>query len=105
VNGTCWLSFGSWGSTHAQELNIAEAARAMGADVATVRSDLALFEKVYLVHHLPAWSRKLTAKIKKRPKIHLVDSGFAACSRPLPFGDRMTALPISLLWGGGPALE
>lgn len=22
--------------------------------------------------------------------------------RPLPFGDRLYALPINLLWGGGP---
>lgn len=48
----------------AQELNVAEAARVIGVDAGTIRSDLALFETVYLVHRLPAWSRNLTAKIK-----------------------------------------
>lgn len=65
----------------AQELNVAEAARVIGVDAGTIRSDLALFETVYLVHRLPAWSRNLTAKIKKRSKIHVVDSGFAAWLR------------------------
>lgn len=65
----------------AQELNVAEAARAIGVDAGTIRSDLALFETVYLVHRLPAWSQNLTAKIKKRSKIHVVDSGFAAWLR------------------------
>jgi len=65
----------------AQELNVAEAGRVIGVDAGTIRSDLALFETVYLVHRLPAWSQNLTAKIKKRPKIHVVDSGFAAWLR------------------------
>ncbi|KAM96751.1 ATPase [Mycobacterium tuberculosis 2074CJ] len=34
----------------AQELNVAEAARVIGVDAGTIRSDLALFETVYLVH-------------------------------------------------------
>jgi len=41
----------------AQELNVAEAARVIGVDAKTIRSDLELFETVYLVHRLPAWSK------------------------------------------------
>ncbi len=47
-------------------------ARVIGVD-ATIRSDLALFG-VGLSG--TRWSRNLTAKIKKRSKIHVVDSGF-----------------------------
>lgn len=65
----------------AQELNVTEVARAIGVDDSTIRSDLALLETVYLIHRVPAWSRNLTTKVKHRPKIHLVDSGFAAWLR------------------------
>jgi hypothetical protein len=85
----------------AQELNVANVAQHIGVDAATVRSDLALFETVYLVHHLPAWSRSLTAKIKKRPKIHLVDSGLAAWLR----GQNPTQLAKPTSEGSGPLLE
>jgi predicted AAA+ superfamily ATPase len=85
----------------AQEFNIAEAARAMGVDASTVRSDLALFETVYLVHRLPAWSRNLTAKVKKRAKIHVVDTGFAAWLR----GQGPDALAQPAAAGAGSILE
>jgi uncharacterized protein len=85
----------------AQELNIAETARAMGVDATTVRSDIALFETVYLAHRLPAWSQNLTAKVKKRPKIHVVDSGFAAWLR----GQSPDMLARPTAEGAGPILE
>nr|WP_187361209.1 ATP-binding protein [Phytoactinopolyspora mesophila] len=85
----------------AQELNVAEAARVMGVDAGTIRSDLALFETVYLVHRLPAWSQNLTAKIKKRPKIHVIDSGFAAWLR----GQSADSLARPTSEGAGPILE
>lgn len=37
-----------------------------------------LLELVYLVVELPAFSTNLSARITKRRKIHLVDSGLAA---------------------------
>lgn len=85
----------------AQELNRAEVAHAIGVDASTIGSDLALFETVYLIHRLPAWSRNLTAKIKKRPKIHLVDSGFAAWLR----GQSADSLARPTAEGAGPILE
>lgn len=85
----------------AQELNVAELARALQVDDSTVRSDLALFETVYLVHELPAWSRNLTTKVKHRPKIHLIDSGFAAWLR----GASPDALARPGATGAGALLE
>lgn len=82
----------------AQELNVAEAARVIGVDAGTIRSDLALFETVYLVHRLSAWSQNLTAKINKRAKIHVVDSGFAAWLR----GQSADSLARPAAQGSGP---
>lgn len=62
----------------AQELNPTEIARGLGLSPDTVRNYLPLLETVYLVRQLPAWSRSLTAKVKRRPKLHLTDSGLAA---------------------------
>lgn len=33
---------------------------------------------MFLVHRVPAWSRSLTAKVVKRPKLYLTDTGVAA---------------------------
>lgn len=65
----------------AAELNAARLADDLGIDAETVRGYLALLETVYLVHLLPAWSRNLTARVKRRPKIHLTDPGLAAWLR------------------------
>lgn len=62
----------------AQELNVAGLARGLGIDDDTVRSYLPLLETVFLVQRLPAWSRNLTARVKRRPKVHLTDTGLAA---------------------------
>jgi hypothetical protein len=85
----------------AQELNVAEVARVLRVDPSTVRSDLALFETVYLIHRVPAWSRSLTAKVKQRPKVHIVDSGVAAWLR----GDSADALARPGAPGAGALLE
>lgn len=62
----------------AQELNAAAVARDLGLDEETARNYLPLLETVYLIHRLPAWSRNLTKKVVRRPKLHLTDSGLAA---------------------------
>jgi predicted AAA+ superfamily ATPase len=85
----------------AQELNKAEAARVIGVNESTITSDLALFEAVYLVHRLPAWSQGVTARVKKRPKVHVVDSGFAAWLR----GESADSLARPTAEGAGPVME
>jgi uncharacterized protein len=44
----------------------------------TVSNYLAVLEALHLVHLLPAWATNATTRAKKRPKIHLVDTGVAA---------------------------
>ncbi|MGQ0623633.1 MAG: ATP-binding protein [Sporichthyaceae bacterium] len=65
-------------ATTAGELVMANAAQRLGIARATAAEYLPWLETVFLVHHLPAWSRNLTAKVVKRPKIHMVDTGVAA---------------------------
>ena len=57
------------------ELVIADLARDLGLDRATITNYVSSLEAVYLLHLLPAFA---TTAAKHRPKIHLVDSGLAA---------------------------
>jgi predicted AAA+ superfamily ATPase len=62
----------------AQELNVARLAARVGLDDQTLHNYLPLLETVYLVHRIPGWSRNLTSKVKRRPKIYLADTGLAS---------------------------
>ena len=44
----------------------------------TVEAYLGYLQMTYLVLLVPAWSRNLSSKIARRPKVHLTDSGLAA---------------------------
>jgi predicted AAA+ superfamily ATPase len=62
----------------ATEMNLADLARELGLPAPTVRRYMPLFETIYAHHVVPAWSRNLTAKVVRRPKIHMTDTGLAA---------------------------
>lgn len=62
----------------ASELNAADLGRVLGVPAPTLRRYLPLLETLYLHHRVPAWSRNVTAKVVRRPKLHMVDSGLAA---------------------------
>lgn len=62
----------------AQELVVADLARDAGLKPDTTRAHVDLLATVYVHHLVPAWSRNLTAKQARRPKLHIVDSGLAA---------------------------
>jgi predicted AAA+ superfamily ATPase len=55
----------------------------------------------YLVQVLPAWSRNLTSKVKRHPKVHLCDTGLAAYL----VGKRVEALARPTDPARGPLLE
>ncbi len=59
------------------ELNTSEIARVIGASPDVTKRVIAMLETVYFHHLVPAWSRNLTAKAVRRPKLHIVDSGLA----------------------------
>ena len=85
----------------ATELNIADLGRRVGIPAATLRRYLPLLETVYLHHTIPAWTRNLTAKVVRRPKIYLMDSGLAAHL----MGAEATALSRVQAVNAGPLLE
>lgn len=60
------------------EFNASNAAGALEIDRRTVVSYLEWLETVFLIRQLPAWSRNLAARVVRRPKLHLADTGLAA---------------------------
>lgn len=61
-----------------QILNVTSAASELGIAQRTADGYVRLLEAVFLVRRLPAWGTTLTARAGSRPKLHVVDSGFAA---------------------------
>ncbi|MGH3914048.1 MAG: ATP-binding protein [Pseudonocardiaceae bacterium] len=64
-------------ATTAQELVVSTVGQRVGIDRGTAQSYMAWLETVFLVHRVPAWSRNLTAKVVRRPKLYLTDTGVA----------------------------
>lgn len=62
----------------AGERNIASLARDLGIPRTTLDGYLPLLETVYLAFQVPAWSRNLSAKVARHPKVHILDAGLAA---------------------------
>ena len=60
------------------ELNVADWCRRLAIDRGTLENYLGWLRMVFLLHELPAWTRNLTARVVKRPKLHLADTGLAA---------------------------
>ncbi len=60
------------------ELNVSDLARDLGLSRPTTDSYLAHLEAVFLVQTIPAWSTNLTARVVRRPKLVLTDTGLAA---------------------------
>lgn len=62
----------------AQEVNLTSVSRRLGISHPTVVAYLDWLRTVFLVHELPAWSRNLTSRAVRRPKLHVADTGLAA---------------------------
>jgi uncharacterized protein len=67
-------------ATTGSELVISRLAENLGIDRATAEAYEPWIETTFLVHRLPAWSRKVASKIIRRPKLHVCDSGLAAAT-------------------------
>jgi predicted AAA+ superfamily ATPase len=61
-----------------QELAITELAGDADLGRDTVSNYVALLQALHLVTLLPAWSTNITTRVKRRPKVVLVDTGLAA---------------------------
>ena len=63
----------------ASELVVSNVHNEIGlGSVLTTADYLAHLQMAHLVHKLQPWSRNLTSRAKRRPKIHLIDTGLAA---------------------------
>ena len=62
----------------AGELNVTDLARDLGLSRPTTDSYLAHLEAVFLIQTIPAWSTNLTARVVRRPKLTMTDTGLAA---------------------------
>ena len=60
------------------ELLMTRLAADLGIDRATAETYEPWIETTFLVHRVPAWSRKLISKVVRRPKTHVCDTGLAA---------------------------
>ena len=60
------------------ELNVTDLARDLGLSRSTTDSYLAHLEAVFLIQTIPAWSTNLTARVVRRPKLTVTDTGLAA---------------------------
>ena len=85
----------------AREVNIARWSQQLGADRATVESYLGWLRTVFLVHELPSWTRNRSARVVRRLKLHLTDSGLAAAMT----GVDADALRSPTATATGPLLE
>ncbi len=62
----------------ANELNVADWCRKLGVDRSTLQTYIGWLRMVFLIHELPAWTRNLTARAVRRPKIYMSDTGLAS---------------------------
>jgi len=62
----------------AGEVNLSDWAQRLGADRATVDSYLGWLRTVFLIFDIPPWTRNRAARVIRRPKLHVADSGLAA---------------------------
>lgn len=58
---------------------------------ATARSYLDLLERVYLVGELPSWTVGVSAKVARRPKVYVTDTGLGAAAVGLDAGRLATS--------------
>jgi uncharacterized protein len=65
-------------ATTGSELVVSRLADNLGIDRATAETYEPWIETTFLVHRLPAWSRKVASRVVRRPKLHVCDTGLAA---------------------------
>lgn len=60
---------------HGQILNVSNLANDLGASRNTIDSYINVLEQTYVLHRLPAFSRRPKVRLMKAPKVYLFDSG------------------------------
>jgi predicted AAA+ superfamily ATPase len=58
-----------------ETLNVSGLSRDLGIPNTSLHRYLDMLRGVFLIHHVPAWSRNLGTRLIKAPKVYLVDTG------------------------------
>ena len=85
----------------ATELNVADWCSRLGVDRGTLESYLGWLRMVFLVHEIPSWRRSPTARVIRRAKLHVADTGLAAALMNVDAAGLQPATAA----GGGALLE
>jgi len=80
-------------------VTMAELARRLDVKPHTVRGYLDLLDRIYLIHELPSWTVGLSARVGRKPKLHVTDTGLATAALGLDAA-RLGRMPV-----GGSFLE
>ena len=88
-------------SCTSNQINQSDASRDLEVSRSVVTSYLEWLETVFLIHEIPAWSRNLSSRTSRRPKVHITDSGLAAGL----IGVNLDALASPTAPASGPLLE
>lgn len=83
----------------ASVVTMTELAQRLDIKPQTTRSYLDLLDRCYLVHELPSWTVGLSARVGRKPKLHVTDTGLAAAVLGLDAA-RLSRMPV-----GGSLLE
>jgi len=83
----------------ASVVTMAELARRLDVKPQTTRSYLDLLDRTFLVHELPSWTVGLSARVGRKPKLHVTDTGLASSVLGLDAA-RLGRMPV-----GGSFLE
>jgi len=75
-------------------LNLSKIGGSLGIDGKTVRHYIDLFEGLYLLRSLPAWSRNVGKRLVKAPKVYWRDSGLLHSLAELPSVEHVLGHPI-----------
>ena len=62
----------------ARLVNVAEMASSFQLSRPTIRDYVVLFERIFLLEHLPPWHSNRLRRLIKTPKLHLADTGLAS---------------------------
>lgn len=62
----------------AQEMNVSNFAQRANLTSPSATTLLQLLESIYFHFSLPGWTESVSARVRRRPKVHILDSGIAA---------------------------
>lgn len=82
-------------------LNIDGLARDLGSPPTTLRRQLEVLDSAYMVNLTPAWVTNAASRVRKAPKIHVIDSGSSSRSATRR-GSSMTVATASTFQVSGP---